>query len=719
MNSIRSAQLKRAIGTISKALYSRGVKPSEAEVNNAVSKYFSENPIGIPLSYNVNDIIADNSIADPEAINTMMLKSLVNLEVLYEVAMLQADDSMSMVTELRDRMALLERKRRRATAELDDIMQSMYNSDGYYYSMSDGFYDISMVDLSMTSLYIDVESSELTLPVVSHWSNKVRPENLTGNVSSVMAGGETLLYDEQYPMTNAFDGLTNTVWSMETKTANQARVTTVILINISSDMEISRVDINPYGVSQSQWLIEYGIQNDAGGIEYRPFGGRVLTTVDKFSMLNDPVMASTLRITINKDEPDYISNDADTNAFRYIFGMKDIEISYSVFDAMGSMVSIPLSIPSYSGIYDIDSVSITTDQYVPDGTSMNFYIAEEDGVEKASINDYNWQRVKPVDMVSSPRDTVIRFDGTQLVSRIITPNPTGDDSIERIPLDTVNQDMRERNPTTSILDGDYVYRIARLEDTPVEGTIKLEEGINSVRIYHTELSDFAIEDLSWWADKLDEVEQTESRIDIGNSFFYGGDIGESGRSVLVETYVDIATDVGDVFSDFKKNDANSKLWKVRAFLNGREIGLIDEGQDLSSLTWPFRKGLNHVALLINIPYATRDVRHPYIGSVTLLSERELTDIGRVRLGNLPYVDKFDMKYNQRPGDRTFSLIDGEIVSRSRPHGDLMLTYNRSTHAGPNAIRLRVDMDRSNNHSTLSPVLSEYRVRFSYDEGDVQ
>jgi hypothetical protein len=114
-----------------------------------------------------------------------------------------------------------------------------------------------------------------------------------------------------------------------------------------------------------------------------------------------------------------------------------------------------------------------------------------------------------------------------------------------------------------------------------------------------------------------------------------------------------------------------------------------------------------VVLLVNIPTGKST------GTVRLLGDRGLFDYGTVKLATWTLVDFFDLQFNSTGEPTTFSLYNGEIVSRRRPTDNLRLTYATATGRGPSGIRFRADFSREPNNPTLSPRLAEYRLRFSY------
>lgn len=711
MSSIRRIQIERALEDIVRLLYSEGVKPTNKEITRTLGDYFSKNPAGLPLPVDTAKFIADGAKSDPQGYNETMLAMLVNIDTLYKASMEQVDDVMTVTTELREKIKRLKDKRRRLTAKIDDYLLSLYNTDGYYYSVSDSFSGLELVDLDLTSGYVDVTEGSTTLPIISRLSGIIKGADMDDSTPVVRIADKPVPFQTITPFSYAVDGNTNTVWSCEVDTVQQSDVVMTVDVLLGG-VDLSKIEIDPYGMSESQWAVQYATLNEQGKMVWDSFGERIVSGTNKFALRQDAKAVQMLKFTIRKKLADYEKIENNKKTFRYIFGAKEIQVSYQSYDTNATFVSAPLYIATDEDTEPlvIDAVSLVVDASVPAKTDIKYYVAE-DQPEAESLSDFEWKRIQPVDE-SSKSSGVVRFDGAVLSVRDIATEPTAND-LQKIALDSTNGDPNSRNPSYNIISGTPIYRLAKFTDKPLLNSIRIDEGINTTRVYHRPLSDFAVEDLTWWADKLDSSQIDYSHIDAGNGFFYGGDIGESGRSVLVETYVDVPGEIAPVVAQLEKADPNSKTWKIRAYLNGTEVGYLDVGTDTSNLSWPFKAGLNHVVLLINIPAASAIVQNPYVGTVELFNGSNLYDYGIVKLNTWSYIDFFDLEHNQSNDAPTFTIHNGELISRRQPVGNMRVVYAKQTDKGPNGIRLRADFSRKDDASAITPSLHQYRLRFSY------
>lgn len=726
--SIRKLQTERVLEDVARALYATGVVPTLNEVFAEVGDYFAEFPVGLPLPIPL-DYITSKEVSNVEKFNLILAHLSMNLDVLYEVCLGQVDEVMLLTTSLQSYIERLRARRRRLETTIDNYLLSLYNTDGYYYSAADTFSDANLTDFAYTSAYIDTQLGAVTLPTISSLSTRLDPSLIGEPLVSVSVTTNNLTRSSTYqtiaPWSGAVDGLSNTVWEIQVETDRPSEVVVTLTMPIGNQdntVQLSRVDLDPYGISEVQAFMEMGTEGSMGGLIYSGFGGKVETNQNRMSFIDVLQEVQSFRLTLRKTVFDYNQTGSGTAKYRYVIGLKDLSFVSQVYDNQATFISSPLAIPTdLENDMVIDAVSLAVEEEVQIDTSLVYYIAG-DLATASYVGDFNWQRITPVGGNDLDATTVVHFGGANSLQRYIRSSPTGSD-LQLIALNNTNPDLRKRNPSPVIIPGVDLYRLATFEDEPITNTMVLEEGVNATRIYYTDVSGDATSGLDWWAPKIKAgtLPVVYGRIDIGNEFFYGGDIGESGKSVYVETYIEVDSEREALLAELRKTDANSQSWSIRVFLNGREVGwlpgdnLYTSGASVDKLLipWTLQEGLNHIALIINIPPGTTNVPNPYIGTISLLGGNHLFDFGVVKLGTWSYVDFFDLQYNQVYEPMTFSIFDKEIVTRRKPTTNYRLRYSKSTAKGPSAVRLRADLARDDNNMHVTPKLNGYRVRFSY------
>lgn len=711
--SARSIQIEHVLEEATKIFYATGVRPPLTQILQVVSRYFSQYPAGQPLP--VRDIfVTEDGKSNVENLNEALLNIVTNLAILYEVSQEQIADIMGLNTTLRSKIDQLDKRRKSIQTRIDDYMLSLYNSDGYYFSIGEPFSDLSLTDLTYTSAYVDTTEGVLRLPTIGSLTTRLKDTDIGRATVRVTHNGTALDTTTIADWSGAIDGLTNTIWAVEVGVDTPGEVVATVDFDIGAPeagVEISTVRWDPHGITGAQYFMEYAFRPNQE-LQYEQFGSKIITTSSVFTLIASPPPVEKLRLTIRKTEPDYIENVNDTAVYKYVFGCRDLAITAHTYDTNATYVSVPLSPPSeLAEEITIDAVSLVADYDTPYGTDLRFYVARETGTE-ATLADYSWRRIEPLDRDQA--GAVIRFNGATRTLAYIKDNPDVGD-LQRIAFDNTNSDLTKRNPSPTIISGVDVYRLAKFEENFFPNSVEIQEGVNTVRIYHTDYDTDAVNGLEFWASAIPDLTPVYGRIDTGNDFFYGGDVGESGRSVYIETYIDIPDKLEPVLAELRKTNANAQQWDVRVLLNGRDIGYLPYGTDKAVIPWTFVQGLNHIALLVNIPASSSAYPHAYIGTLDLMGDLDLYEFGLVRLALWNYVDFFDMTHNEINQPFTFTIRDGEIISRRRPTTNLRLSYASPTNDGPDSLRFRVDLSRKSSISRVSPSVDFYRLRFSYGE----
>lgn len=725
-SSIRNSQARAVLRDITHALYSRGVDPTLADVLSRLNRYFGQHPAGKPLPMNMDSVNRDYP-SSHEDYNRLMRNLAMNLDILYETCLNQVDDVMLLNDAIHSRVQSLKHRQKRLEGRINDHLLVHQNAEGYFYTISDNFADLMLVDTTLTSARVDTESGSVTIPSLSDHSYKLEPQWIRNPNVRVEVDGK----DHSYRTLSSFrgaveDGMDNLMWAIEVELDELKEVIVTVDIPISArgePAELTRVDIKPYGMSEVQcWLETY----DAAAGRYTNFGSRVKTDSLKMTFVDNPPPTGTLRMYLRKTKHDYIQRRADGIKYRYVFGAKSITMLHNVYERFARLVTHPLSIPEEAmGSLVIDAVSLDANVDVPNGGEVRFYVAADSPFDYSDIDyagpravgELTWHEIAPM-KANTHLDKLARFDGAATYTKLITDNPTND-QLQLIPLAPIGPEQ-DRNPSQTIIEATDVYKIAELDTEPLVNSLFLLEGLNTTRIYSKSIDpgmSFKDLDITYWADVLrnrqDELTLDYGRIDQGNGFFYGGDVGAPGRDVYIETYLDAGRAYDTFMAELQKLDERSRTWEIKVFLNGRPLGTLGNQIHSMRLPWAFKEGLNHIVLIIRIPLEA-SVSMPFVGAISLMGDApKLWDYGLVRLDKWSYVDEFTMRYNEYGQPKTFTIKDRMIISRRKPTTNFLLQYSINTGYGPEAIRLMAELSRAGNNPNITPSLNSYQLRFSY------
>ena len=687
------------------------MKPTEEQVMKDLSLYFSSNSASSPIRI-PSGVFAENFVGLESNMNNVTSKVIANLDLLYAATAEQVQQSLELTTFLRSRLERLNIRRRLLLNQIDEYLFANENTDGYFYSFLDTFPNLDYVDRGLTSAFINVTDGAVTLPINTDTTQTIYGSSVVGITPTYYVdGSEVSSGIERSPFAGCLDGLTNTNWSVEIPTSQQAEVACILELEINAPI-ISSIEYTPYGTSPVQVFMEVASSNR----QFEAFG-QIKYGVDKMVFSSSARPIRYLRITIRKNTYDFIQQINNSVNYHYIMGAKDIVMIGKNYVNNSIFVSKPISISrDLSTSHTLDAVALKVEDEIPDFTSIDYFVALDNGDKNATLYDFDWKKISPYVDQNGQDNMVISFGGSTNVSKYIRATP-GRGDLQLLKEDPNNPDSRLRNPFTK--DGIDLYRICDFgSEKPIISTLKMEEGVDSLKVYYTGYDATALS-LSFWADYISGNKSSDlvySRIDTANGFFWGGDIGESYKSVYMETYLYCEEDQNAGIHKFIKSDANSQLWPIKVYLNGSQVGDLPVGRNDIDIPWTFKAGVNHIGITLLIPRSGASA-YPNEGSIELMQDNSLSDYGFVRLANWSYLDIFQLLNNVNPEAKVFSTFnDGDkiqIVSRKKPSNNLRLKYSTANSRTDQKVRVRADLGRPENDPSISPVLQSYRIRFRY------
>lgn len=742
MTTPAQIQIANAISAVAHRFYQSGVKPDLDQVFGKVSQYFAQNPPGNPVALDISTITSD-TVSDVDALNILLANIVNNIKTLYQTTTVQSNEVLSQNTILRTQIDSLQKRQNKLITQINDYLLSLYNTDGYFFSISDNFTDTSLVDLSLTDAFIDTTNEEVSIPSLAAFSKTVDSSLIQTPNVVVTSGGQSVNYTTISPFNFATNGTNNIAWEIQVSLPAPAQVSVVLTIPLGDGLNpvsLSRIDFEPYAMTAFQMFAEYGTMSNTTNTtnNYTTFGNNITTSLSNIAFIDTAKRVISVRLTMNKSTYDFQTSDNNSNQYVYVFGAKNIAFTEQVYDLAATLVSAPLQLsPDSAGSMVIDAVSVATNDIIPPNTSINYYVAADNLSDATpSISNFQWLPIEPVNDTQT-QNTTVSFNGAYQFIQMITQTPKSQNDLQLLPLNSTATDPTQLNPSPLIIPGVNTYTLANFTSAFLPNSIQLEEGVNSTRIYYTNYQASSVSNLDYWSGVINNSNPvvpaiTYGRIDQGNGFFYGGDIGANGVSAFIETFLYIDTEINPVLASIVKQDQYSQTWDVRAFLNGVSIGYLPgnntntTSNGLTALNniiipWNFQTGINHIILAINIPPLSMVAGNnsPYLGVLDLMQNYDLNQFGIVKLANWSYVSFFDLQYNQPGTPTSFSVYNNQIVSKRQPTTNYRLSYSQDSGYGPSAIRFRADLARDINNVNLTPQLDSYRVRFSYGQTVVQ
>lgn len=715
--TISSIQKKKFLDTVYKNFFAAGYKPTEKDLLDLFSKYFSNYEPGSPIPLRP-ELFRSTAYSNVDLMNERMAHSLLNIENLYDSIFENSEQMFDVINALNNRIDNLKKRRAELESKIDDHIYSNQNSDGFYASITDNFSNGKNIDYNLSSIYLDTINKKVTLPKL----NSAVFDMLSTNIVTSNSPRYTLSYNRQLVDSNkpfddssffgsVFDGLSNTEWHQVFDFNEIGLVTLSINIPISNNTSVSKIEGRLNTVSPTDI---YAKINYSNGTNSEVKSKKSTFDYDTFSFDFKSGTVSSIDLVLLKVDPDYV-DATSAKKYKYRFGIRDINISGQYYDKSGSLITEPISLAtSDNKNLIIDAVTLTAEETNAANGSITYYIAEDKGNE-VSILDYNWIPIaKPFDVNSSFSSTVNLKGSNVNTLRILDSVTDERKDVAKIPLSlsTQTSNINEENPTQSIYSGIPIYRIARIPQFDSPYSPYILEGVNYVTGSYVTYSGNIyneVNGLTTWNSILNGLDRRRSytlppfEISSNSSFFQGPNL--SNVSIILDFKLYCANDI--VASHrFVKEDQTSQAWNVGIYINDTAHS-IPSGKDYDTIEWRLQKGINRIKVTID---ATGSAN----GSISLMDTYSILNYGVVYSQYYTYVDPLELRFNRSSTDNVFTIDNvfgnKEILSKKNIKSNSRIFYFTNSPTAIGKIRLRADFSRGAN-PLETPVLNSYKIKF--------
>lgn len=699
-------QKRRFLENIYKLYYSNGTKPTDQQILNAFSDYFSVNKPGFPLAINYADLNGTNK-TDVDTLNELMINSLFNLDVLYDSILENNEELFKVATTLNKKIEQLKTKRKILESKVDDLLFINNNSDGYFYSYTENFSSINNIDIPFTTGFVDTKNSSAALSSeISDRYSIFATDNLSGVRPKISLYENGFLISDNInsdTFSNVFDGLNDTYWVYEHRATSLSPVSIVINIPINRNAILSKVE--GYVLTSSPVLTQLKVSFTDSSPQ-QIFTKNSSLDYDVFSFSIKPANYSSIELTLFKNEPDYIDRTSSA-PYVYRVGLRDLIIGSSTKSKNGTIVSKPISLPvSKNDLLVIDAVSLEAkEQYITDG-SITYYVAA-DNPTATSIYDFNWIPISPSGSESSGFNSVVNFDGSIKNIKYISASPKQNE-IQLIPINQDSKNINDLNPNPKIYQNKTVYRIAALEQQEEYTMPVLLGNLNSFKHYYYLGSESQVyKDVDYW---IKEINSPDNKL-LKNVLTQN--LGTISTGINSPSYGYIQTKIicdkqNTVINNLKKSISTFDL---AVYLNGVRIADLPSGKLNENIEWNLLSGINDLVITYNKP-STGAV------SFTLTSGTDLSVYGSIFTDYFFYLNSFDFR-NRNMDDNLYFTIDNpfgrkEIITSAQVNGVSRFSYLSKNAKPVSAIRYRVDLVRFAN-PFASPKVDYLKIKFKHKD----
>lgn len=736
--SIERIQKQRFLDTIFKMYHSLGIEPSYNDLSILFGQYFSLNKPGDPVPVPYNALDASNTI-DVNSLNRIMSTLLYNVDVLYDSFQDDLDSLYSIISSYKFRLDNLKNKRAEVEKKIDDHLFALKNTDGFYYSVSNAFNDLEQTDITNTTAYVDTEARKVSLPKMSSGLFNYVGNFLNTNSSatlSVFFDGQIVDGPRAVDFSNAFNGLNNSRWSYTTASNMTGhRSNSIGLCTLKITVNTAAIQSSPISVVEGKIISRKAVDtsvivNDAvNASNSLYFSKNGSTDYDVFSFNFEPKPASTVDIFFAKAEPDYVITDAnEIKKYVYEFGIDELVVASPYYDSSAVFYSNKIEIiDNKNENLVVDAVMLETNDQIPNGCAINYYIAEDNGLQ-SDVNLLNWTAISPTTNLTSSEENIIRFNGTTTrAMTVVEPSsssiiPTEQEFI-KIPRTTTYsnpiQNYFYQNDSNNI--GFNLYRFAKFPNGINPITPYILENVRNKQLKINYVQGTSLDQSSWQqilAGYRTDVVVTEDQSDISSTdlFFSGNNIPNGSVRLSTNVYAD--SDV--MYNKRFLKSADAQYWDINIFLNGRQLARIEPGVLSSSITWNFNKGQNSIVIVINKSSNVSSAATTFQGSITLMEGMSISNTPGIRAyqNYLFYVKVEDLRRLYSNTDNVFSIINyennNEIVYRRTEEiaSGSVVHYLQNLDNGISGLRLRADLSRGQS-AYASPAIISYKLKFRH------
>jgi hypothetical protein len=736
--SIETIQKQRFLDTIFKIYHSLGIQPSYNDVSVLFGQYFSLNKPGQPVSIPYDDLNASNTI-DVNSLNKIMATLLFNVDILYDSFHEDVESLYSIISSYRFRLENLKNKRAEVEKKVDDHLFAIKNTDGFYYSITNAFNDLDQTDIENTTAYVDTEARKAVLPKMSsgifNYVGNILSTTETAEVS-VFFDGERKEVRQGVDFSNVFNGLNNSQWTYTAQDGSSGyKSNSIGLCTLKISIPISSLQSSGISVVEGKIVSRKPVDtsiivNDAveatNSLYFSKSGS---TDYDTFSFNFEPKSTSRVDIFFAKTEPDYYITQADqTKRYVYDFSIDELVIAAPYYDSSAIYYSNRMEIvDSKNKNLIVDAVMLDTNDQVPQGCAVNYYIAEDNGTQQ-DVRTLDWVAISPLSRSVASDENIVRFNGTTRRSiNIINPTTSSivssNQGLIRVPRTTEYtnpiQNYFYQNDSNNL--GFNLYRLAKLPEGINPITPYILENVSSQQLRIDFVQGTSLDQSSWQevlAGIRTEVVVATSKSDISSSdlFFSGNNIPNG--SIRLST--NVFSDNDSSYTKKFLKSADAQYWDVNIFLNGRQLARIEPGVLSSSITWNFSRGQNSIVIIINKSTNSTDNASTFQGSISLMEGMSIANTVGIRAyeNYLFYVKIEDLRRLYSNTDNVFSIIryenNNEIVYRRTEEilSGSVVNYLENIENGITGLRLRADLSRGQT-AYSSPAIISYKLKFRH------
>jgi hypothetical protein len=475
--SIASRQVTKEVNRIIEGRIKEGFIPTVEYIISQLVPFYTKYRVGSP-SFQMRQQIY-RSIWNASAYNDNLTELYNDITNLYE-------EMISQFTVVLDDFDFAETERLKLFHQIQSLEDELTNlnllsndTTGNVYSVYDNFIDRTKVNLSYTTCEVNTDARMSTIREnqngiskvdMSHYNTTVNFPILADSIYASHIVSNTISPGSQFGY--AFSD-SSSVWTQNIRTNTPGKLVVSFIVDLSpgnvGGLEISRIEadaISPHPMTITPLYSTDNINFIAlpmGYVTNKKNSARGFTTVWNFSETN----MRYVKFVIEKEmEDENSSTDASSTSYLYVIGFKNISFYKMGYDVSSTLYSNAFTITSpTSNALTIDKASISVDQDIQDGTSIDYYLSMgASGVVDPTT--YNWVHISPINDPIPTQQQIVDFRQVAFFANV--PDIQWNSSSYGTALETYN--------------GISFYKIYEFPYEPIVGSVTLYRGKNDWQV---------------------------------------------------------------------------------------------------------------------------------------------------------------------------------------------------------------------------------------------
>ncbi len=688
--SIRDRQIRKATEKIVEEELKSGIYPSPNKIKYRLQRYFKDNIPGFPRTKLRYWPYREKS--NPKDFNKFQEEVYDDLSNLYEES---ASQSLKLLQGFD--YSEMERQRiyhelRKIQTKVSELLIKASNTEGYLDSFVETFDSYNNINTLETNANINLRHNYVTLASGNHDQRKVfLKDKLIDFTYKVFPnnGKQTITRNKEIlSIKNALDESQNTVWIQElgydSSGPSVEKAEGIITLDLKEIMDINSISVLIQSPKPVQLEINY---SENGESFYKvPWTSSKKVTYET-NWIFPNVNARYIKIIMTKWEEDI----KEENENIFVFGLKSIIVERTAYAEKSKIRSLPYSLPNSASNLALDVIDAK-----PNETNIDYFI----GMTSEPNEEPQWRSILPQRNIND--NNILKLQDFEKVKLYF--NDTSK-------LKTINGiDIYSNSALNGI---DYVPKSVRLfqgymqvhaqscvMDSSYTGGDNLKEHIPSP-------NDWILTD--------NEALKVNKNFDlVGNNSIKLNDLNTPSlrRAYYITTNLFLKESAKTTLTKQSTENLNEAIYinGNLVYQNSVDNNINETVTELVTL----KKGWNRVEIfLIQVNDFSETLNYQI--PIDLYSAISLHNIFTVSSKNaMILVDPFILTYNTSINTKNrFAIENGNILFNYKTNNEkFLLMYDKVPGLSNRYLHFKAELKRNSHINTITPKLSEYRIRVS-------